>query len=102
MSGHDWTIDTIIHALPSPEMRQKALREVHLAPLHELDQIIAKWQRLAERWVTVDAPRIAEARAQLESAGTLPAEHQETLESAEQFDAWRDNMRALRRQSGAA
>ncbi|WP_276314583.1 hypothetical protein [Streptomyces sp. AcE210] len=42
MSGHDWSIDTIVHARPSPDMRQQALRIVHLAPVGQLDTVVAK------------------------------------------------------------
>ncbi|MFD5121283.1 hypothetical protein [Streptomyces sp. NPDC058385] len=63
MSGHDWSIDTIVHALPSPDMRQQALREVHLAPLDELQEVVARWRAVAVRWVEVETPRIEEARA---------------------------------------
>lgn len=102
MSGHDWSIDTIVHALPSPDMRQQCLRECHLAPLGELETVVDKWRAEAARWVEVEAPRIETARAQYDATGTLPAEHEETPESAARFDAWRQHMQELRQQRGAA
>ncbi|MET7544008.1 hypothetical protein [Streptomyces sp. NPDC005507] len=102
MSGHDWSIDTIVHALPSPDMRQQALREVHLVPLDQLEEVVARWRAVAVRWVEVEAPRIEEARAQHEATGRLPAELEETAESADRFDAWRQQMKQLRQQHGAA
>ena len=101
-SGHDWTIDTIVHALPSPHYRQQALREIQLASLDTLADVVTKWQKVAEQWTTVEAPRITEAKAHLETTGRLPAEHVETPEAAEQFDAWQARTRALREQRGAA
>ncbi|WP_329580079.1 hypothetical protein [Streptomyces sp. NBC_01361] len=102
MSGHDWSIDTIVHALPSPDMRQQALRDIHLAPVGQLEQVIAHWQNVAARWVQVEQPRIEEARAHYVATGNLPAEHEETAESADRFDAWRQQMEQLRQQQRGA
>ncbi|MGW0538731.1 hypothetical protein [Streptomyces sp. NPDC003032] len=102
MSGHDWSIDTIVHALPSPDMRQQCLREVHLAPVDELPAVVDKWQAVASRWAEVEAPNIETARAEYEATGTLPAEHCETPESAARFDDWKQQMAKLRQQRGAA
>ncbi|MGW4390978.1 hypothetical protein [Streptomyces sp. NPDC004685] len=102
MSGYDWSIDTIVHALPSPDMRQQALREVHLAPLDQLQEVVARWRAVAVRWVEVETPRIEEARALHTATGRLPVEHEETAESADRFDAWRQQMEQLRQQRGAA
>lgn len=102
MSG-DWSIDRIIHALPSPAMRQQAMREIHLAALGRLEEVVAKWQAEAERWVTQEAPRIEEARAHIAATGHLPDDLEgETLESVETFDAWRQNLEHVRQQRGAA
>ncbi|MET7520707.1 hypothetical protein ABZS88_46930 [Streptomyces sp. NPDC005480] len=102
MSGHDWSIDTIVHALPSPDMRQQALRDIHLAPVDQLEQVIARWQAVAARWVQVEQPRIDEARTHFNASGSLPAEHEETAESADRFDAWRHDMEQLRQQQRGA
>ncbi|MFH8736822.1 hypothetical protein [Streptomyces sp. NPDC017964] len=102
MSGHNWSIDTIVHALPSPDMRQQALRDIHLAPVGQLEQVIARWQTVAARWVQVEQPRIEEARAQYEATGRLPAEHEETDEASDRFDAWRQTMKQLRQQQRGA
>lgn len=102
MSGHDWSIDTIVHALPSPDMRQQALRDIHLAPVGQVEQVIARWQAVAARWVQVEQPRIEEARAHHDATGRLPAEHEETAESADRFDAWRQQTKQLRQQQRGA
>jgi hypothetical protein len=100
----DWTIDTIVHALPSPDLRQQALRDIHLAPVDQLTAVVDKWRAIAVRWVHDEAPRIQTAHAALEATGKLPAEYEETAESADRFDAWRNHMEQLRRdrQAGAA
>jgi hypothetical protein len=100
----DWSIDTIVHALPSPDMRQQALRDIHLAPVDQLPAVVTKWRAVAVQWTTTHAPIIESARAAFEQTGKLPAEHHETAESADQFDAWRNQMEQLRRQrqAGAA
>ncbi|MFE4720486.1 hypothetical protein ACFVFJ_44050 [Streptomyces sp. NPDC057717] len=102
VSGHDWSIDSIVHALPSSDLRQQALRDIHLAPVGQLEQVIARWQAVAARWVQVEQPRIEEARAQYDATGGLPAEHEETAESADRFDAWRLQMQQLRQQQRGA
>jgi tRNA A37 N6-isopentenylltransferase MiaA len=98
------SIDTIVHALPSPDMRQQALREIHLAPVDQLPAVVARWQEIASRWVHDEAPRIQTALEAVESTGKLPAEYEETAESADRMDAWRNQMQQLRgqRQAGAA
>lgn len=97
----DWTIDTIVHALPSPNLRQQALREIHLAPVDELTAVVEKWRALAVDWTTNHAPVIESARAAFEQTGKLPADHQETGESADEFDAWRNQMEQIRSQGQA-
>lgn len=100
----DWTIDTIIHALPSPDLRQQALRDIHLAPVDQLVKVVEKWRAIAAQWTYVERPRIEEALGAHEATGKLPVEHEETPESADQFDAWRHQMQQVRRerQAGAA
>jgi len=100
----EWSIDTIVHALPSPDLRQQALRDIHLAPVDQLTQVVDKWRAIAVHWVNNEAPRIENARATAEATGKLPAEYDETLEASDRFDAWRQQMQQLRqqRQAGAA
>jgi hypothetical protein len=100
----EWSIDTIVHALPSPDLRQQALRDIHLAPVDQLTAVVDKWRAVAVRWATQEAPRIENAHAAVEATGKLPAEYDETPEASDQFDAWRQRMQDLRqqRQAGAA
>lgn len=48
MSDQPWTIDTIAHALGSPDLAQRFLGEINKAPAHELLHVFAKWERLAK------------------------------------------------------
>ncbi|MGW0188132.1 hypothetical protein ACWDV7_20505 [Streptomyces sp. NPDC003362] len=100
----EWSIDTIVHALPFPDMRQQALRDIHLAPVDELTAVVDKWRAIAVHWATQEAPRIENALSTYEATGKLPAEYDETPEASDQFDAWRHQMQQLRqqRQAGAA
>jgi leucyl aminopeptidase (aminopeptidase T) len=98
----EWNIDTIVHALPFPEMRQKALREIHLAPVGELQAVVDRWRDKAIEWSLTAAPRVEEARTHFQATGELPAQYEETSESAARFDDWRKQMEALRQERGAA
>ncbi|MEU3341996.1 hypothetical protein [Streptomyces sp. NPDC006668] len=98
----DWSIDTIVHALPVPELRQQALREIHLAPVDDLQTVVDRWRAIAAEWTLTTAPRVEEARAHVEATGELPAQYEETSESAAAFDSWRQQMEALRQERGAA
>jgi hypothetical protein len=98
----DWSIDTIVHALPAPELRQQALREIHLAPVDDLQAVVDRWRAIAAEWTLTTAPRVEEARAHVEATGELPTQYEETPESAAAFDSWRQRMEALRQERGAA
>lgn len=98
----DWSIDTIVHALPVPELRQQALREIHLAPVGQLQAVVDRWRAVAAEWVLTTAPRIEEARAHVEATGELPSRYEETPESVAGFDNWREQMESLRQGRGAA
>ncbi|MFJ2833580.1 hypothetical protein ACIPC1_39585 [Streptomyces sp. NPDC087263] len=98
----DWSIDTIVHALPVPELRQQALREIHLAPVDQLQDVVDRWRAIAAEWTQTTAPRIEEARAQLQATGDLPSQYEETPESVDAFESWRASMQASRQQRGAA
>ncbi|MFI1734963.1 hypothetical protein ACH40E_38270 [Streptomyces acidicola] len=98
----DWSIDTIVHALPVPELRQQALREIHLAPVNELQAVVDRWRDIAAEWALTTGPRVEEARAHVEATGELPAQYEETRESVAAFDGWRQQMESLRQERGAA
>jgi hypothetical protein len=84
-------------------MRQQALREVHLAPVGQLDTVVAKWQKIAARRVEVEAPKIEEAKAHFDQHGEAPAQFSdETKDSQAAHVAWRERMREAARERGAA
>ncbi|MGW1745776.1 hypothetical protein ACWCRD_09195 [Streptomyces sp. NPDC002092] len=47
MSERYWTIDSICEALGSPAAKQRFLGEINRAPVHEIVNLFAKWQRIA-------------------------------------------------------
>lgn len=49
MSEQPWTIQRIADALGNPTLAQRFLGEINRAPAHELLQVFAKWQGIAER-----------------------------------------------------
>jgi hypothetical protein len=103
VSGHNWSIDAIVHALPSPAMRQQCLRDVHLAPLDELQGVLDRWQAIAVHWIEVEAPKIEEARAHFNKHGEAPPQYEEeTEDSRTAHQAWRARMRQAQRDRGAA
>ncbi|NGN68568.1 hypothetical protein G5C51_32310 [Streptomyces sp. A7024] len=103
MSADTWTIDSIAHALPSAELRQNFLREVHLTPRSELDAVLERWEQVAIRWTEEEAPRIERARTHYAEHGTLPPEYEgEPVEEAQRnFEAWRTRMREQKGSSAA-
>ncbi|MPY47101.1 hypothetical protein [Streptomyces acidicola] len=48
MSEQSWTIERITEALGNPALAQRFLGEINRAPAHELLQVFAKWQRIAQ------------------------------------------------------
>jgi len=56
----DWTIATTVHALPVPELRQQALREIHLTPVGHLQAAVDQWRAIAGEWTPASVPRIKE------------------------------------------
>lgn len=64
-SEQQWTIETIREALGSPDLAQRFLSEINRALAHELLQVFAKWQRIAQNLEDAfqDADEIAAAEA---------------------------------------
>lgn len=73
MSMTPWTIETICDALGSPPARQRFLREINRARVHEIVTVFAKWQQIASD-VSAAAERARElARVEAET-GEVPGE----------------------------
>lgn len=73
-----WTIDAIAHALPHPELRQTFMREAHLAPIGELQQVFDRWTRFLADF-EAERPRIEQLRQHVAEHGTLPADYEAGL-----------------------
>ncbi|WP_050507771.1 MULTISPECIES: hypothetical protein [Streptomyces] len=93
MSNQPWTIDSLAHALPAPELRQEFLRETYLATLDELPGVFARWGSLAERY---DASR-PEMEALLQYAknhhGELPPDLADDGGTDEWMAQWGERLR---------
>lgn len=87
MSSAPWTIDTLAHTLPHPELRQNFWREINLAPVDELPAILERWVRFAERW-QADKPRLDALQAYVREHGDVPPEYQPTEQDIADSDAF--------------
>jgi hypothetical protein len=73
MSEQPWTIERICDALGNPVLAQRFLSEINRAPAHQLLQVFAKWQGIAQR--TLDAVQRGREAAAIEAAGgEIPGE----------------------------
>ncbi|QKV98318.1 hypothetical protein HUT19_42135 (plasmid) [Streptomyces sp. NA02950] len=101
MSGGEWTIDGIAHALSVPEQRMKFLRDINMTPLTELPAVLDRWVRHVTA-LEAARPRIEALRGQFQETGQLPAEFEETEESVAAFDELRERTLAATPERGAA
>lgn len=93
-TGRTWTIDSLAHAIPAPELRQEFLREAHLATLAELAGVFTRWGSLVEQHEAarpeLDA-LLAYAKAH---DGQLPEEYDDHGTTDQWLDGFRQNLRA--------
>ncbi|QCX81214.1 hypothetical protein C9F11_38155 [Streptomyces sp. YIM 121038] len=68
-----WTIDSIWHGLPMPELRQAFLQQVHLAPLPDLQATLDRWIKLVADPGTAQ-PKIEALREWIKQHGREPEE----------------------------
>ncbi|MFE7119098.1 hypothetical protein ACFU99_27145 [Streptomyces sp. NPDC057654] len=89
MSGQTWTIDSIAHTLPHPELRQTFMREVNFTAVDDLPGLLARWVRsLEER--EGQQPGNEALRAHFLAHGVLPSEHEEeSAEGRAQYEQWK-------------
>lgn len=92
-----WTIDSIAHALPHPELRATFQREVSFTEVGKLPGIIEKWVDFIER-IEAGKPRIEQLRAYFHENGHLPPEYEASLVDV----STNDLQRAAGQQRGAA
>ncbi|MEU2603236.1 hypothetical protein [Streptomyces albus] len=103
MSDQPWTIDSIAHALPHPELRASFTRDVNLAPVDQLPDVIARWTRLVEQWEN-SKPELDKIQSHVQAHGELPAEYRDTPEAEAQTATFLEQLRAdaaNRRQQGS-
>jgi hypothetical protein len=77
-SEQQWTIDSISHALPHPELRQTFMRETHFTPVADLPEVLARWVDFIQRF-EAERPRVEALRARIAENGELPADYAATL-----------------------
>ncbi|MFH8410685.1 hypothetical protein ACH4FX_38830 [Streptomyces sp. NPDC018019] len=78
MSSEPWTIDSIAHALPHPELRATFMRDVSFTDVQRLPGTLERWVRFIERF-EADRPRIEKLRSHLRGSGHLPADYEASL-----------------------
>lgn len=74
-SDQTWTIDSIAHALPHPELRQTFMRETHLAPIGQLQTVLDRWIRFVQDFEN-GRPRVEALREHFNEHGQLPPENE--------------------------
>lgn len=78
--NEDWTPDTILAALPTPEVRQTFLRELNLTKFKELPALGRRWGRYVED-LQAGVARGIELRAyQQAHGGALPETYVDATE----------------------
>lgn len=93
MSEQAWTIDSIAHALPHPELRATFMRQATFTDVAKLPAILERWQRRVEAMQAAQ-PEIDRVRAYAETHdGETPSEYGETPESRAAWDEWEQSMR---------
>ncbi|MEW2578389.1 hypothetical protein [Streptomyces syringium] len=97
-TGQPWTIDSIAHALPHPELRATFMRETSFTDVRELPAILDRWVTFIEEF-EADRDRVEQLRALVTENGHLPPTYEATL-----IDVTEDELRAAARsgQRGAA
>ena len=74
----DWTIDSIAHALPHPDLRAAFMREVNFTEVSQLPAILERWQRLVEDF-DAGRPHITRLADHYREHGELPAKYEGAL-----------------------
>ncbi|MGW0032087.1 hypothetical protein ACWDXD_19955 [Streptomyces sp. NPDC003314] len=98
MSSHTWTIDSITHALPHPELRAAFQREASFTEVDKLRAILDRWvQFIAD--VEAGRAEVDHVRQHIREHGGLPDGYdRETRESIGQYEELKARIEAQRRQ----
>ncbi|KEF04657.1 MULTISPECIES: hypothetical protein [Streptomyces] len=78
MSSEPWTIDSIAHALPHPELRATFMRDVSFTDVQRLPDILERWVRFIAEFEE-GRPRIEKLRSHYRETGRLPADYEASL-----------------------
>ncbi|MDT0453642.1 hypothetical protein [Streptomyces hesseae] len=70
-TSQPWTIDSIAHALPHPELRATFMREASFTEVGELPAILDRWVRFIEEF-EAGRDRLEYLRAAVRENGRLP------------------------------
>ncbi|OMI34428.1 hypothetical protein [Streptomyces sparsogenes] len=102
MSSENWTIDSIAHALPHPELRATFQREVSFTDVGKLPAIFRRWVQFIEDF-EADRPRTEELLSYIEQHGRLLDDYDEdTPESIAAFEDLKARLNAHREGHHAA
>ncbi|MET9950198.1 hypothetical protein ABZ135_01435 [Streptomyces sp. NPDC006339] len=102
MSNHTWTIDSITHALPHPELRATFQREVAFTEVAKLHTILDRWVQFV---TDIEAGRaeVELVREHIREHGQLPSGYdQETRDSISRYEELKARIEAQRRGHNAA
>jgi hypothetical protein len=98
MSAEPWTIDSITHALPHPELRATFQREVSFTEVGKLPAILDRWVRFIAD-IQAGRDEAEGVRTYVREHGRLPDGYDvDTRESRAQFEELRARLEAQRRQ----
>lgn len=88
-----WTIDSLAHAIPAPELRQEFLREAHLATLEELPAIFTRWGALVGQHEAARPELDALLAYAKEHGGRLPEQYADDGGTDEWLAGFRKDLR---------
>lgn len=84
-----WTIDSISHALPHPDLRAGFMREVTFKSISDLPGTFDRWVSLIERF-DAERPRVDELADYYRQHGQLPDEHEaESADGRALYENWK-------------
>ncbi|MER7517816.1 hypothetical protein [Streptomyces sp. NPDC126499] len=98
MSSHTWTIDSITHALPYPELRATFQQQVSFTEVSKLPDILARWVRFITD-IEAGHAELERVRDHVREHGRLPDGYdQDTRESVSRYEEIKARIEAQRRQ----
>ncbi|MGK5733319.1 hypothetical protein [Streptomyces sp. URMC 124] len=77
-TGQSWTIDSIAHALPHPELRANFMREVSFTDVRNLPDILQRWVAFIQEF-DAGQDRVEQLREAIRQNGQPPATYTANL-----------------------